>query len=65
MNERKEPAEPEVDDLADAVPVEPCRPVKECTTPIKPGSANAAAAYRDGSEDEYSNRMSARYGGEW
>ena len=58
-------SDPTVEDLADVVPVEPCRPVKECTTPIKPGSANAAAAYREGSEDEYSNRMAARYGGEW
>ena len=44
---------------------EPCRVPPECRTPIKPGSHFAAAAYRDGSEDEYANRMKARYGGEW
>lgn len=47
------------------VPMEPCRVPPECRTPIKPGSHFAAAAERDGSEDEYANRMKARYGGEW
>jgi hypothetical protein len=46
-------------------PVEPCRIVPECTTPVRPGSHNAAAAYRSGTEDDYSNRMAARCGGEW
>ena len=32
---------------------------------IKPGSQHAQAAYEAGREDEYSNRMKARYGGEW
>ena len=32
---------------------------------IKPGSQHARAAYEAGREDEYSNRMKARYGGEW
>ena len=32
---------------------------------IKPGSQHANAAYKAGREDEYSNRMKARYGGEW
>ena len=39
---------------------ESCDPV-----PIKPGWHNAAAASRAGCEDEYSNRMAFRYGGEW
>jgi len=34
-------------------------------TPIKPGSAAAAAATKAGEEDEYSNRMRYRYDGEW
>jgi len=34
-------------------------------TPIKPGYVWARAAYRSGSEDEYSDRMKSRYGGEW
>jgi hypothetical protein len=32
---------------------------------IKPGNVNARAAYRAGREDEYSDRMRSRYGGEW
>lgn len=32
---------------------------------IKPGSYYARLAYEAGDEDEYSNRMKARYGGEW
>ena len=32
---------------------------------IKPGSQHARAAAEAGREDEYSNRMKARYGGEW
>ena len=32
---------------------------------IKPGSQHAAAAFKAGEEDEYSNRMNYRYGGEW
>lgn len=32
---------------------------------IKPGSHHAAAAAAVGREDEYSNRMRQRYGGEW
>lgn len=35
------------------------------TTPIKPGNYYARLAYEAGCEDEYSNRMKARYGGEW
>jgi hypothetical protein len=32
---------------------------------IKPGSQHARAAAEAWREDEYSNRMKARYGGEW
>jgi len=32
---------------------------------IKPGRMNASLAYRRGREDEYSDRMRAKYGGEW
>ena len=32
---------------------------------IKPGNLHARRAYELGMEDEYSNRMKARYGGEW
>ena len=45
--------------------IEPCRVPTPCTTPILPGSQHAAAAFKEGSEDEYSNRMKAKYGGEW
>ena len=52
----------EDDNLA---PMQPCRVPTPCTTPILPGSQHAAAAFKEGSEDEYSNRMKAKYGGEW
>jgi hypothetical protein len=45
--------------------IEPCRVPTPCTTPILPGSQHAAAATKQGSEDEYANRMKAKYGGEW
>jgi hypothetical protein len=32
---------------------------------IKPGRMNASRAYKRGREDEYSDRMRAKYGGEW
>jgi hypothetical protein len=32
---------------------------------IKPGRMNASRAYRRGREDEYSDRMRSKYGGEW
>ena len=32
---------------------------------VKPGNYYARLAYEQGNEDEYSNRMKARYGGEW
>ncbi len=32
---------------------------------VKPGNYYARLAYEQGNEDEYINRMKARYGGEW
>jgi hypothetical protein len=32
---------------------------------VRPGSHYAAAARKIDQEDEYSNRMAAKYGGEW
>ena len=32
---------------------------------IKPGNAHAQAAFKAGREDEYSDRMRSKYGGEW
>jgi len=32
---------------------------------IKAGKMNASIAYKRGREDEYSDRMRAKYGGEW
>ena len=32
---------------------------------IKPGRMNASRAYKRGRENEYSDRMRAKYGGEW
>jgi hypothetical protein len=40
---------------------EPARP----PLVIKPGRMNASRAYKRGREDEYSDRMRAKYGGEW
>jgi hypothetical protein len=45
--------------------VEPCRVSTPCTVPIKPGAQNASHAAKQGSDDEYSNRMAQLYGGEW
>lgn len=50
------------------VPQEPEEPVAEarpCPAPVRPGSHNAAAAYRMGCEDEWADRMKNKYGGEW
>jgi hypothetical protein len=38
---------------------------RECHAPVRPGNHNAAAAYRNGCEDEWIDRMNSRYGGEW
>ena len=32
---------------------------------IQPGRIHASAAYRAGREDEYSDRMRSKFGGEW
>lgn len=32
---------------------------------VKPGNFYARLAFKNGNEDEYINRMRARYGGEW
>ena len=45
--------------------VEPCRVPTPCTVPIKPGAQNTSQAAKQGSDDEYSNRMAQLYGGEW
>lgn len=51
----------EVDEQPKAQP----RPLPECTVPVRPGSWYARQAFKEGCEDEYSNMMKARYGGEW
>jgi hypothetical protein len=38
---------------------------RPCPVPVRPGSHNAQAAYKAGCEDEWIDRMSAKYGGEW
>ena len=45
--------------------VEPGRPTEPLTTPALQGNYHAGQAYKAGCEDEYSNRLKARYGGEW
>jgi hypothetical protein len=57
----------EEQDRLDLVPLEPCRIPPECRTPIviKPGNQHAQAAFKEGREDEYIDRMKSRYGGEW
>jgi hypothetical protein len=56
--------QPDQDEPA-AEQIEPCRVSKPGETPALPGSQYAAQAFRDGSEDDYSDRMRQRYGGEW
>ena len=41
------------------------KPLPKPTLVIKPGNHHARRAWELGMEDEYSNRMKARYGGEW
>jgi hypothetical protein len=49
------------------VPLEPCRIPPECRSDIviKPGNQHAQAAFKEGREDEYIDRMKSRYGGEF
>lgn len=41
------------------------RRARRCDAPVKPGSHNAAAAYRLGCEDQWIDEMANRYGGDW
>jgi hypothetical protein len=58
------------EDQADALTVETDigkvldEPARESLV-IKPGRMNASRAFRCGREDEYSDRMRSKYGGEW
>lgn len=45
--------------------LEPKQEARPCPAPVRPGANNAAAARRLGCEDEWIDRMSGRYGGEW
>jgi hypothetical protein len=57
----------EEEDRLNIVPLEPCRIPPECRIDltIKPGSQHAQAAFKEGREDEYIDRMRGRFGGEW
>ena len=57
----------EEQDRLSIVPLEPCRIPPECRSDIviKPGNQHAQAAFKEGREDEYIDRMKSRYGGEW
>lgn len=44
-------------------PLEANVEARTCHVPVRPGYGQAA--YRAGCEDEYIDRMNARYGGEW
>ena len=57
----------EEEDRLSWVPLEPCRIPPECRTDIvvKPGNQHSQAAFKEGREDEYIDRMKGRYGGEW
>ena len=57
----------EEEDRLNTVPLEPCRIPPECRSDIviAPGNQHAQAAFKEGREDEYIDRMKSRYGGEW
>ena len=57
----------EEEDRLNTFPIEPCRIPPECRTDIvvKPGNQHSQAAFKEGREDEYIDRMKGRYGGEW
>jgi hypothetical protein len=57
----------EEQDRLDLVPLEPCRMTPEGSSDIviKPGNQHAQAAFKEGREDEYIDRMRGRFGGEW
>lgn len=52
-------------DHVTAEPQETDVPARPCPVPVRPGNHNAQAAYKAGCEDEWIDRMQARYGGEW
>jgi hypothetical protein len=52
-------------EIAEQLPPEPKPAQLPNPTPILPGSHHAAAAYKAGCDDEYSNRMAHKYGGDW
>jgi hypothetical protein len=57
----------EEQDRLDIVPLEPCRipPEGRGDIVIAPGNQHAQAAFKEGREDEYIDRMRGRFGGEW
>jgi hypothetical protein len=56
----------EIKSERDAGDPDPAKPAKvEPQIVVKPGNHHALRAWEVGMEDEYSNRMKARYGGEW
>jgi hypothetical protein len=52
-------AQPAVDDYENSTTSE----ARKCPVPVRPGYGQAA--YKAGCEDEWIDRMSSRYGGEW
>lgn len=46
-------------------PHDPPQPARPCPVPIRPGRAYFNAAMKNGCEDEYLDRMKARYGEGW
>jgi hypothetical protein len=57
----------EEQDRLNLVPLEPCRIPPECRGDIviAPGNQHAQAAFKEGREDEYIDRMKSKYGGEY
>ncbi len=53
----------EAKQLVDETEAAPAAEARPCPVPVKPGFGQSA--YRAGCEDEWADRMSARYGGEW
>ena len=49
-------------DMAKVLEPEAANDARPCPVPVRPGSHNAAAAYRAGCEDEWIDRMESRYG---
>jgi hypothetical protein len=57
----------EEEDRLNLVPLEPCRitPEGRGDIVIAPGNQHAQAAFKEGREDEYIDRMRSKFGGEW